>query len=368
MALVETRETRETRDEGNLKFKTVHYNLKKLFDILTKVMTHNEKIFPKLSDTPNPIMCYLKKYVKVYEIDIKTYQDDGLEDHIAYLDKIYQRCRSDILKGYANDKWLRTGNINIQFGEGSDRAPKDVRIMLTAIYNTACKLKDLAEKRLEGLPEEEYQNAQELLYPSIILLHLYRIFRDITPSDSKILGNIVAELESDLGITSPDKPTDKPTDKSTDKSANKPTEGVQANDITSGLTGFFSIAKGIMEKFGLEHSNLPTETEFTQTVNSLISNPTTLNTINKVFKDFQGTSSASGVENIGQSITNLVQSIANPEFINTIGSSLASTAFGAVQSNNLPPASSSAASTATTSSTSSVDVTQISQEKIEFID
>lgn len=351
------RETRETRDEGSLKFKTVHYNLKKLFDILTKVMNHNEKVFPKLLDSPNPIMCYLKKYVKVYEIDIKTYQDDGLEDHIAYLDKIYQSCRSDILKGYSNDKWLRTGNINIQFGEGSDRAPKDVRIMLSAIYNTACKLKDLAEKRLDGLPEEEYQNAHELLYPSIILLHLYRIFRDISPNDSKILSNIVADLESDLGITPPDKSTDRSTDKST--------EGVKANDITSGLTGFFSIAKDIMKNFGLE-GNLPTETEFTQTVNSLMTNPTTLNTINKVFKDFQGTKSAPGVENIGQSISNLVQSIANPEFLNTFSSSLASTAIGAVQSNNLPPAASSTSSAS--SSSSSTDATQISQEKIEFID
>src|SRR5690606_18981605 len=85
------------------------------------------------------------------------YKNTKAEEHIEYFQKLYEKRRVDILNTLKDDKWLRTGNIIIQFGEGTE-VPKDIenrrkkiKLLISDIYKMAVDLQTAAEKTMDGI-------------------------------------------------------------------------------------------------------------------------------------------------------------------------------------------------------------------------
>ncbi len=160
-------------------------NMDALMKQLKEVLLAKEKT--KILAGKNPILVLLNKYQKVLD-------GTSPEEHEEYFMKVYKRYRTAILAN-KNDRWLRTNQIKIVYGKSR------FKIMLSAIYNIACNLADEADKRLEGLPDSAYEDATDLIRKDIILLHLYRVFREFAPEiDQKQLTEIIVSLQDTLGL------------------------------------------------------------------------------------------------------------------------------------------------------------------------
>jgi hypothetical protein len=192
-------EEEEGEEETNPQLKK---EMEALVKQLQKILKTHEakKILP--TSKPSPIAIYLNRYAQALELT-HSYE------HSDYFLKIYNKYRLPILSN-KSDKWIRTGSIKIRFGEEEDdevprrkssKKSRKICIMLSSIYNTAHKLRSQAEEKLEGMPEEEWNRCVDLIWCDTILLHLYRIFREIAPSkDHGKLEVIIKTLENDLGV------------------------------------------------------------------------------------------------------------------------------------------------------------------------
>lgn len=160
-----------------------------LFTQLKRTLESKEKTKLIKSKHPNPVRLYLNKYSQVMDRTLP-------EEHEEYFMEAYRKYRIPILAN-KNDKWLRKNNVQISYG-GSK-----IRIMLSTIYNTACQLAEEAEKKLEGFPDTAYEECTDLIRKDIILLHLYRIFREFAPEkDEKQLSSAIRKIEEILGLDS----------------------------------------------------------------------------------------------------------------------------------------------------------------------
>ena len=120
---------------------------------------------------------------------------------ITSLVDIYTNNRKAILLGPTNTNWLTGQSIVITFGAGklpADKVKKQ-KVYLSEIFKEATKL-------AEAVTEDRMATAQEVLFPNIILLHIYRILRARAPGgtggrDHKSLEQIVRDLERELGIS-----------------------------------------------------------------------------------------------------------------------------------------------------------------------
>jgi hypothetical protein len=189
----------EGEEETNPKLKK---EMEALVKQLQKVLKAHEakKLIP--TSKPSPVAVYLNRYAQALEL---THS----HEHVDYFLKIYNKYRLAILSN-KSDKWIRTGSIKIRFGEDDEeefprkktsKKSRKICIMLSSIYNTAHRLRSQAEERLEGMPEEEWNNCVDLIWCETILLHLYRIFREITPSkDHEKIDTIIKAIEADLGV------------------------------------------------------------------------------------------------------------------------------------------------------------------------
>jgi len=160
-------------------------NIEALLKQLKEVLLEKEKT--KILKGKNPILVSLNKYQKVLERTLP-------EEHEEYFLKVYKRYRIPILSN-KNDRWLRKSQIKITYDDTK------IRILLSAIYNVACNLADESEKRLEGFPDDAYEECMDLIRKDIILLHLYRVFREFAPEkDQEQLSSIIREYEEVLGL------------------------------------------------------------------------------------------------------------------------------------------------------------------------
>ena len=236
-----------------------------LFNLLKTVIKTHEKYKLNLSSVKNPILTRLERYIKVYD-------KSEPNEHLWYFQRLYNQNKPAILRGPERDTWLSNGKITLHFGEETGRPIKDAKIELSMIYTTAIKLRDDVEASLHGLPDVE--QSQELIYPTLFLLHLYRIFYELTESNDekkKILG-FINELESDAGVKS----------KSKNKEGNK--EG------TSELDGLLGMATGLMEQMGIklpEGQKLPSGNELNKAVGSVFQNPEAKSFIGDMMKEMQ---------------------------------------------------------------------------------
>lgn len=159
-------------------------NMDLLIEHLKETLLSNEKRKLRLSTKKNPILVQLNKYIRVLD---KTTP----EEHKDYFLKVYKRYRIPILAN-KDDRWLRKNQVKIVY----ENPKYGIRILLSAIYNIACELEKAANDRLD---DED----MDLIRKDVILLHLYRVFREYAPEqDYDQLTTIIEDQEDLLGVES----------------------------------------------------------------------------------------------------------------------------------------------------------------------
>lgn len=260
---------------------------------------------------------------------LTVYNSMKPQEHYCYFETLYNRNRHDILNCLKDDRWIRTGRLVVQFGEGIkgiEEKCRPMRIMLSDIFLIACDLQDAAKKSLDGLAEEltESVGGKDLIRPNILLLHLTRIFYHLTDGDDKkALGEIVTHIETELG--SPAKTVG--SEPWITPSLSGGTSGEQAP--SGGLSGLFTMATNMMEKMGYKPPagmKPPTETEISTVLNTVFNNDTTQNAIQGMFTSLQG------CQDFGSAVNTVVQKVTDPETMNAIHDSVTHTAQSAVNS------------------------------------
>jgi hypothetical protein len=239
----------------------------------------------------------LNRYLSIYNSMDPT-------EHYTYFETLFNRKRADILNSLEDDAWIKHGKIVIQFGEGIksskeiEEKRKQVRIMLSDIYLIACDLKDKEEKTLDGIDESFAQNAggKDLIRPSILLLHLMRIFYHLNDGSVKEqLGAIVTQLENDLNVS-----------KKTVQEEKRATAPAQPDSASS----LFNMATGMMERFGLKPPpgiKAPSDADIKNAISNVFNNETTQNVIQGIVTTLQGNG------DIGTTIQDVLKTVTDPK-------------------------------------------------------
>jgi hypothetical protein len=252
-------------------------------------------------------------------------------EYYRYFETLYGRKRADILNWLKDDRWIRTGGIEIQFGDGIKGAKelREIKIMLSDVFLVAYDLRETAEKVLIGLDEEMVAAAQnkDLIRPQILMLHMMRIFYHLIEGNDKArIGDIVTQIEMDLGMET--------------RTVNKAEEIAQTAQAaatspaaTGGLSSLFTMATSMMEKMGYKPPpgmKPPTEGEIGNVINSVFGNPTTQNALQGMF------SSLHQCQDFGSAMQTVVQNVTDPKTMEAIQASVSQTAQIAAQTPGVP--------------------------------
>lgn len=89
--------------------------------------------------------------------------------HQRYFADVFKNNRDEIMKGYDFDSWLENGDVSVVFGSENPQSSHKGFIPLSEIYRAAKKCVSKAKNSED----------QMIIYPQILLLHLYRIFNSI---------------------------------------------------------------------------------------------------------------------------------------------------------------------------------------------
>lgn len=116
--------------------------------------------------------------------------------HQGYFANIFRTHRDEIMKGYEFDAWLENGDVKVIFGIENPQSSHKGFIPLSDVYKAAKKCVSKAKNSEDQL----------IIYPQILLLHLYRIFNSIRKEDvfSEIfescseLEDLMKVIEGDL--------------------------------------------------------------------------------------------------------------------------------------------------------------------------
>lgn len=272
----------------------------------------------ELGDGRPELIC-LNRYFSIYN-------NTAPEEHHKYFETIYNRKRTEILNTLNDDRWLRTGKLVVQFGDGIkttkeiEEKRKQVRIMLSDIFLIACDLQESAEKKLDGIDDKFKQDAggKDLIRPNILLLHLLRIFYYLNDNSDKVaLGKIVTSIEEELQ-------TPQRTVTASDGAA--AASVAQSPAMAGGLSGLFGMATSMMDKMGLKPPTgmkQPSEGEITSVIGNVFNNPTTQDAISKMF------SSLKGVNDFGTAVQTVVKNVTDPATMAAIQSTVTKTAADA---------------------------------------
>lgn len=278
----EDSEGEDTTDNTTDKVDVFDQEMRALFEHMQNIITTNDAKKLKLkvgNQATNPILRCLNQYRKFYE-------KSDPADHKTNFVEIFIKHRIGVLKGYTSDAWLTKNNVIVQFGEGPKFALN--RLMLSACYNTAVRLRDEALARLGGsnnnntnnnnveIPPEVYDDTPELTYPETFMLHLYRIFAeccDLLPNaatEKKKFGPIIAEAEEFLGI-----------------------EAGESADSSPGFGGIMNLAGSLMNKFGIKPppgTQMPSGKEIEKVFSTIFNNPQAVDVVGNLFGQLQGCS------------------------------------------------------------------------------
>lgn len=152
-------------------------NIKKFFKFLKKV-TKESLNFKLLSELKEFISLYergkSKETQKIFEKLLETYKND-----------IEKTC----------DDWLKSNEIEITLISLNNKTSK---IHLSKIYRICIDTKNTYEGKLIDIMKEMKEikeQYKQLMYPTIFLLHCYRIFSSIAPENQK-LKEIAQTLEN----------------------------------------------------------------------------------------------------------------------------------------------------------------------------
>ena len=152
-------------------------NVMELSELSKDILKAHEKRKLKGIDRATPFLTHLEKYMK-------TYSKTQPEEHVGYFEKIFTNNKRLIMLGAQRDGWLTDSNSPLVISYGEDYGLKtDMKFHITAIYFTACRMRDEIKEENEGLPDTT--ESPELNYPSRFQLHLYNIFREVTTSDNE---------------------------------------------------------------------------------------------------------------------------------------------------------------------------------------
>ena len=247
-----------------------------LFVVLDKVLDTHERHNLNLTDIDNPVQIMLQSY-------IKTYDKTAPKDHIWYFNNIFKKHKSIIMKGPYRDDWIKKGNVVIQYGEDVG-IKNNIKIHLSSIYNTACKLRDDIEESLEGLPDTA--QTEEILYPIIIVHYLYKIFTEINTkkTDKKKLANFTKDTAREAGLRNGDSNNNNP------------------------LDSLMSSMSGIAKSMGIdmpEGKNMPSGDQLTSMMSNLVENPQTKSMLGNLMKDVKE------CDNIGDMAGKVVGALGN---------------------------------------------------------
>ena len=265
------------------------------FDTCKEILKVNDKRELKMSNRKNPFLLRLEKY-------IKTYTKTEPEEHVGYFEKIYTDNKRFILLGPQRDAWLTDKDTVISYGQEIG-LKTDMKVHVSAIYKTGCKIRDEIREELEGLPDSK--DTFETFLPNKFILALYRIFREIPESENEKtkLQTHVENLETEAGIRS------------------------KKDD---GLSGVFDMASNFAEQLTgkkLPKDQMPGQQDIGKMMNSLINDPKTKSMLGNVMQQFQNT------ENIGEMATKLVGALGNGG-----GGDILSSMTGTTNNNNETPA------------------------------
>jgi len=271
-------------------------------------------------------LVFMNKYMNIYN-------NMAPHEHYRYFETLFNRKRNDVLNCLKDDRWIRTGNIVIQYGDGIkmtkdlEEKRKQVRIPISDIFLIAYDIQHKAELALDGIDEQFAQDAggKDLIRPTILLLHLLRIFYYLTDgSDKDQLGTIVTQLETDLGVVKrtvaedPIKAAQMAAVAATAASAT-----ANPNAAAGGLSGLFTMATNMMEKMGYKPPagmKPPSEGEINNVISQVFNNETTQSAIQGMFSSMQGCT------DFGSAIQHVVKNVTDPKIMADIQSSVAQTA------------------------------------------
>ena len=171
-------------------------NVMELFELSKDILKAHEKRKLKGIDRATPFLTHLEKYMK-------TYSKTQPEEHTSYFEKIFTNNKRVIMLGAQRDGWLIDAKPPVIISYGEDYGLKtEMKFHMTAIYFTACQMRDEIKEENDGLPN--VSESPELNYPSRFLLHLYHIFHEVTSSDNEKtkLATHIDTLKSSIGIRS----------------------------------------------------------------------------------------------------------------------------------------------------------------------
>lgn len=282
----------------------------------------------EMGNIPSELVC-LNKYLAIYN----SMQP---QEHYLYFETLYNRNRSAILNCRQSDMWIKNGKLSIQFGEGVKELfekCKQIRIMISSIYNMAVDLQIQAEKGIDGIDEKFASDigGKDLIRPNILLLHLMRIFYHLNDSDDKVaLGKIVTEIENDLGIPEDRKTVGKEPWNNTNLATSLSTAATGG-----GLSGLFSMATNMMKKMGYEPPaglQPPSDSDISNVINTVFNNDTTQNAIQGMFSSLQGCT------DFGSAVQAVVKNVTDPTTMEAIQTSVLKTAQDAALNPSPPDA------------------------------
>ena len=255
--------------------------IKKFFDVCVKILESHQKAF---LSSDNHILRNLQRYRIIYNMtEVGT--------HIPYFQKLFRTYRDELLEVLKEDHWLQNENVVIQFGEELEdedlrRRSEKRKIEISSIYKSAIQLRKTVEESLKGLPDTAQEQTQELIYPEIFLLHLFRVLFSIYPQNKDIQRNIQT-LEKDLGVSS----------NTSTKKANPLLENLAEN------------AKQIFGNVLPNNLKLPSNEEMSQKLEQAFKDPVVSETLGSTV------SSLMNAKNLGEGIGAAMKSLENPKFM-----------------------------------------------------
>lgn len=252
----------------------------------------------------------LKSYRKCYQ---KSEECDR-EAHAWPFKDIFERQKTRILKGLKNDDWILRTTLCVQYGSHNG-SKNNIKIHLSSIYGIAVKMSKASKKKYKDLPNEEYAKHVEIIYPEAMLLHLYRIFRELcrVPVYNKVyiakdtelesLSKIITSLEKELGISV--------------KSAN----GDFGSD--GGFNDIFDMAKGFLGRMGMEvPADAPKGSDMRDAISKMLNDDSTADLIGNIVKSVQGSN------DIGEIVSKIAGGLGDPALAETLAKTIPGTIEG----------------------------------------
>jgi len=260
----------------------------------------------EIGEIPEELLC-LRKYKNIYN-NMKP------EEHYKYFLDVYLENRDNILNTIESDNWLRSDNIEICFGKGIkvlEQKCKLIKIMLSKIYLISLVLREQEESDIEKFTHfddiNENVNSTNLIRPSILLLHLTRIFYYLNNStDKNTLCKIINSIEDELNITN----------KTGHSNSTSNSNDTQNNGVFSGM---FNMAKTLMDTMGVktpENMKPPNDEEVSTILNNVFSNKDTQNTLQKIMSSFKD------APNFGSGIQQVLQELSQENDLQNLNSSI----------------------------------------------